>query len=251
MYRQSCFNELIEHNRIYQYFTDKMDVPSHLYKERIPKVCEAMDLNYELMQAILKTYDDSSEFPYREMEKFSIAEVLNYLKLTHKFYLNKKLPEMEQTAIQVFRKYNDTHTLLSLLCMFFTDYKKKLEEHIRYEERRLFPYIEKLIEIDSNGVGQQEILMVLNAFSAKSFIENHTNIEDELQEVRKTILKYTEHEKTPLPYRVFLSQLQYFEIELCKHALMEDNILIPRVIELEAHLLKKAASATLTKHNFS
>lgn len=251
LYNESSFAELIESNRIYQFFTEKMDVPIGLYNKPIKDVCHKMKLNAELIDALLKSYDDNFEFPYKKLNSFGVHELLAYLKLTHRFYLTKKLPEIEQSTLHVFDKYSSSHQLLVFLCVFFCDYKKKLEDHINYEEQKLFPYIQKLIQLDNGNETSENILIVLNSFSAKSFIQNHSPIEDELHEVRKTILKYTETKATPLPYRVFLSQLQYFEIELCKHAMIEDNVLIPKVIELEAKLLKKADGVTLNKLNFS
>jgi len=250
-YNESSFAELIESNRIYQFFTDKIDLPLDLYNKPIKDVCHEMDLDKNLINSLLQSYDDNYEFPYDELNTFSITDLLTYLRLTHRFYLSKKLPEIEQTVVHIFNKYNHSHKMLVYLCIFFCDYKKKLEEHINFEEKKLFPYIQKLTDLENANETSENVFMVLNSFSAKAFIQNHTQIEDDLQEVRKTILKYTESKATPLPYRVFLSQLQYFEVELCKHAMLEDNVLIPKVIELEAALLKKAASATLNKLNFS
>ncbi len=248
--KNRCLDELIEQNKIYLYLTEKMDIPKSLYSSSISTVCENMNWNCSWIESLLKAYDDSCEFPHEEFQKFSVNEILNYLKLTHEFYLDKKLPEIEQTALQVFIKYNDSHQTLGLLCLFFADYKRKLEDHINYEEKELFPYILKLSKLNKNST-EEEILNVLSSFSIRQFISNHTKIEDELQEVRKIILKYSGNKSTPLPYRIFLSQLHHFEIELAKHAMLEDEVLIPMVIAKESQLLTQAARMTLSKHNFS
>lgn len=230
MYKESSFSELIEHNFIYQYFTDKLDIPANSYKKPIAVVCDEQRLNSSLIQILLKTYDDTLEFPYEELSKFSIQEILNYLKLTHRYYLTKKLPEIEQTIIHLNDHYKNSHQLLVMLCLFFVDYKKKLEEHIKYEEKYLFPYIEGLcMAKPTSGLPK--------SFSAKEFVKNHTDIESDLNQVRQTILEFTGSQKTPLPYNVFLSQLHYFEIDLCKHAKIEDEVLIPMVLRLEEKIL--------------
>lgn len=229
MYKESSFSELIEHNVIYQYFTDKLDIPASSYKKPIAEVCEEQHLNKELIETLLKTYDETLEFPYDELNKFSVYEILDYLRRTHRYYLTRKLPEIEQTIFHLHDHYKSSHQLLVTLCLFFTDYKKKLEEHIRYEEKYLFPYIESLEDADRNS-------KTPSSFSAKLFVGNHTDIESDLKKVRQTILEYTGTEKTPLPYNVFLSQLHYFEIDLCKHAMIEDEVLIPMVIRLEEEM---------------
>ena len=230
MYKESSFSELIEHQFIYQYFTDKLDIPAGSYNKPIAVVCEEQHLNGSLIQVLLKTYDETLEFPYAELSKFGIREILNYLKLTHRYYLTKKLPEIEQTILHLSEHYKNSHQLLVMLCLFFVDYKKKLEEHIRYEESYLFPYIENLVK---GNLHRDSATL----FSAKVFSENHTDIESDLHRVRQTILKFTGSQKTPLPYNVFLSQLHYFEIDLCKHATIEDEVLIPMVMRLEEELM--------------
>lgn len=233
MYNQNSFNELIEENHIYHYLGDKFEIPQNLYKKTIGQVCIELKLNTDLIQTLLKSYDDNFEFPHEELNTFGITEILNYLKLSHRFYLHKKLPEIEQTILHLFNDYSDTHQLLMLMCHYFNEFKKKLVDHIQFEEKTLFPYIQKLVELENSSATRVKVDSVLNSFSAKTFHEQHTDIEADLQVVLKTILNCTKSEKTPLPYRVFLSQLHHFEIDLCKHAMIEDTILMKKVIELE------------------
>lgn len=246
-YTENTIKELVENNFVYQLLSDKLDIPAKDHYKTIEQVCTEKKMSVKLVETLIKAYDDSSEFPYNELNDLSVVELVSYLQKSHKFYLEKKLPEIEQTAIQVFNKYNDSHPLFAYLCLFFTDYKKRIEQHIKFEEEKLFPYIINLIKVDSAKASQTDIFVVLNAFSTCKFIQNHTHIEDELQEVRKIILKYSPQNKLPLPYKVFLNQLHYFEVELTKHAMIEDEVLIPKVIELEAHLLKKAAAMSFSK----
>ncbi len=107
-------------------------------------------------------------------------------------------------------------------------------EHIQHEEKILFPYIQKLVNLDQKLSCPIEIKSVLTSFSAKAFLQSHSDTEDDLQIIRKSILEYTPTHTPPLPYRVFLSQLYHFEVDLCKHAMIEDNVLIKKVLELEA-----------------
>ena len=250
MYEQSTIKELVESNTIYAFLNDKLDIHTNDYHKTFKQVCGEKNIDYFFIKKLLKAYDDSCKFPYDELNECSVYELLDYLKKSHTYYLKKKLPEMELTAIQVFKKYNETHPLLSYLCVFFNTYKKQLVQHIEFEEKKLFPYIAKLIDADNKNYSSLLILEVLNQFSTREFISNHTHVEEELQDVRKVILNYTSDTKVPLPFNVFLSQLHYFEIELIKHATIEDEILIPKVIELEAHLLKKAAKHSLTENSF-
>jgi regulator of cell morphogenesis and NO signaling len=243
-YKENTIKELVDHNALYHLVTDKLDIPEKEFSKTFHQLCTERNMSYEFIEKILKAYDTGYEFPYAELEQCSLTELVSYLQKSHNFYLKKKLPEMELTSISVFNKYHDSHTLISYLCLFFNDYKKRIVEHIKFEESQLFPYVINLLNTDSGNFDQNYIFNALNSFSAKQFLQNHTHLEDELQEVRQVILKYSEKNKSPLPFKIFLTQLHHFEIELTKHAIIEDEIFIPKVIELEAHLLKKVAKST-------
>lgn len=123
------------------------------------------------------------------------------------------------------------------MCHYFVEFKNKLVEHIKFEEKILFPYIQKLISF-SVETSDEEIISLIESFSTKTFIEKHTDIEEDLVLVRKTIVSYSETKKTPLPYNIFLSQIKHFEIDLNKHAMIEDQILIKKVNEIELNYQK-------------
>ena len=184
----------------------------------------------------LDLYSNDEGFPFEKMKKFSIEEILNYLQATHRYYLTKKLPEIEQSLVHIFSKYGQSHQLLASLAYFFNDYKTNLIEHIRLEERELFPYIHKLIEA-SKVLPEGEKLNVDTNFRIKKFIEAHSPIEDELQEVSQLIRRYSGEESMPLPYKIFLNQVEFLELELRKHAIIEDHVLVPMAIELEKKLI--------------
>ncbi len=251
MYKQNTISELLENNRLYCMLSDKLDIRTDDYNKTLMQVCKEKEMDFTFIETLLKTYDDTCKFPIEELNECSVFELLDYLKKSHQFYLFKKLPEMELTALEVFKQYNQSHPLLSYLCVFFNSYKKQLVDHINFEEKKLFPYISSLIRIDSENAPAGQILSVLEQFSAREFISKHSNIESELQDVRKSILNYSDSGNTPLPFKIFLNQLHYFEQDLNRHAIIEDEILIPKVIELEAHLLKKAAKHSLQENSFA
>lgn len=232
-YQELTLQSMIHQNASMQLFCDKFEIPQSERIVPIKQLKQEGPLKTEIIQVLLKTYDEHFEFPYEELNTFSIAELLDYLKLTHRFYLQKKLPEIEQTIQNLFQDYATADPLLVILYSFFVQYKAKLERHIRFEEKSLFPYIETLLEIEA---GRENVTLLeerYSGFSAKQFLTAHNDVEEDLKTVRQTIEQHIHQHKIPLPFRIFQSQLQHFEIDLCKHAIIEDEILLPKVLELE------------------
>ncbi len=170
------------------------------------------------------------------MESFSVLELLDFLKVSHKYYLSKKLPEIEQSLLHITNRFSETHHVLTSLAVFFNSYKNKLIRHIRKEDQFLFPFIENLVNAQNNNLAGDELAALLSQNTLAEFEENHDPVEDELGEVIQMIYKLSDTENLPMPFRVFLNQISFFELELRKHAVIEDEVLLPKVQELEKFL---------------
>jgi len=225
-------NDFIDTSKVYQLVTERFEAKPDSDGKPFQKMGNSIDMNPELIELILDLYNNDEDFPFEKMQKFSIEEILSYLQATHRYYLTKKLPEIEQSLVHIFSKYGQSHQLLASLAYFFNEYKTNLIEHIRLEERDFFPYIRTLIEVSKGPVEEKKSALKPD-FSIKKFIDAHSPIEDELEEVSKLITRYSGNEPMPLPYKIFLNQVSFLELELRKHAIIEDYVLVPMAIELE------------------
>lgn len=205
--------------------------------DRLEATSPTIDLDKELINQLLALYDDdTSEDKIKDIRKFSLKEILSYLQASHNYYLTKKLPEIEQSIQQIFTKYAQSNQLLVTLVYFFNHYKEHLIEHIKLEEKVFFPYIRKLIRAKEKETSTEELDNLLSNNEVKMFNEQHDPVEDELKQVSQIVREYTQDQELPLPFRVFLNQVEIFELDLRKHALIEDYVLIPMVKELEKDL---------------
>ncbi len=193
-------------------------------------------ISEDSLQLLLNMIQEGfTEFPEELLQKVSIQDLLNALKKAHGVYLNTKLPEIEQSIYNLYSKQTNSDNVLLMLCGFFISYQKKLVAHIQYEEVFLFPYIQSLLEFQKTG---KEIDRTrFGNFTLKQFFENHSNLEEDLIEVRRKIDEHIQRQKTPFAFRIFMTQLEHFEKDLAVHAVLEDEVLLPRLVDLELHLL--------------
>ena len=99
-----------------------------------------------------------------------------------------------------------------------------MENHFEYEEQTVFPYILGLAEGERSGGYQIEI-----------FEENHTNIEDKLNDLKNILIKYFPG-KSSLEERIhLLFNIFDMEVDIDKHTLLEDLVLVPKVRNIERH----------------
>jgi regulator of cell morphogenesis and NO signaling len=170
------------------------------------------------------------------MENFSVVELLKFLKVSHQYYLSKTLPEIEQSLLHITGRYSEVQRMLTSLAFFFNSYKNRLVSHMQKEDEILFPFIDGLVLAKKGELSAVEVSFLLTKNIINDFEENHDAVEDELSEVIKVLFKLSSTKNIPLPFRVFLNQISFFELELRKHAIIEDEVLLPKVKELEKRL---------------
>ncbi len=211
------------------------DLTDRLLKERLNNRPVLTSSEEALNQLVDLAKDGLTEFPKELIQEIAIQDLLGSLKKSHGIYLNTKLPEIEQSIYNLYSKQANSDNVLLMLCGFFISYQKKLLAHIQYEEVFLFPYIQSLLELQKTGTPIDRERF--GNFTLKQFFENHSNLEEDLNGVRNKITENIEGLKTPLAFRIFLTQLEHFEKDLAVHAALEDEVLLPRLVELEVHLL--------------
>jgi len=228
------YEELISTTKMYELVTERLDVAALEQKSS-----DGIELNHELVELILDLYDADSEsdFFQEKLRKFSLEEIVAYIHASHRYYLTKKIPELEQSLLHIFSKYGQTHQLLASLAMFFNQYKNKLVHHFKLEEKLVLPYIKQLIDAKNGNLTPEEQKALLEKSSIQAFRDGHDEVEEELKEVSVIIHNYVDKDhQLPLPYRIFLNQVELFEMELRKHQIIEDHVLVPLAEELEKKL---------------
>ena len=92
----------------------------------------------------------------------------------------------------------------------------------------MFPYIEALVRGELSADPE-----AFSGFNTQVFLDSHTDVEVELNRVRNVIATSLKDKEIPLPFRVFIHQLEQFEADLWKHAMIEDEVLLLKVQEFE------------------
>lgn len=194
----------------------------------------------EELNQLLSDFD--ADLLCSQMESLSVDQLVKFLRVSHAYYLSKKLPEIEQSLGHIVDKFGSSHSLLAGLAVYFNNYKKKLVKHIRMEEETFFPFVETLVKAQEGVFTREEIELLLKNTTVDDFEDNHDSVEDELREVGQIIREYAVKSDTIFPFRVFLNQVLLFEYELRKHAVIEDMVLLKKVTEIEKELRNSLAA---------
>lgn len=182
----------------------------------------ANGIDPQYFEEIVKMFEGNIEEACTNLKRFPLNTNLEYLQSTHRYYIRKRLLEIEHTITLAF----SVEEVNVAIQKYFQNIKNSLLEHIGVEERMLFPYLKSLI----NGTYGH----IANGYSIASYLASHNiEVEKMIIEAKNLIAKVPKNTTIQMPYSLLMKMLETFEIELCVHALVEDMVLIPQGMELE------------------
>lgn len=191
----------------------------------------------ELIHELTIAFEMPGEFNPKAFMHFPTTLITDYIRKTHRLYLFRKLPEMEQSIHLLLQDYSYDHPLLSILLDFYSSYKINLSLHICEEEQHLLPYVDYLLQTERSGLDSYQFFFQSQRYSLLEFEQDHhDDTEKDLKEIRETILLYNPPATNTSPYRILIQQLQNFERDLTVHGLIEDHVLLPKMKVTEGFL---------------
>ena len=171
------------------------------------------------------------ELEVNNFEAYSVEILIDFLKVSHKRFINQSIPKIEQNflmLVKYFDENNDLKTLFNLFLKFQIDFK----HHIAIEEKTIFPYSEVLHKASISSSMETILLIHFSKYSISDFVSSHENNECYLTEIIFLLVQQDTLKDHPV-YNILLKQICQFDNELKTHGWVEDNVLVKKVKEIE------------------
>lgn len=195
--------------------------------------CRLKGINSKFVLGILDSFENGGQGQKGKFAQFSAPVIVDYLRRTHTLYLEKKLPEIEQSLNHLVYGYQYHQPYLVAIKALFDRYKQNLIVHIEEEEKNFFPHALYVFDQYHRGGCLNKFSKKLRKYSVNDFAHHHDDTETELMLIREAIIKYSPKEVEASLHRVLMSQIESFVHDLNIHAMIEDEVLVPKIIELE------------------
>lgn len=219
----------------------RFDIKLGFGDKTVKEICEINNINVDFFLEIVNSFIDEDYSPKKQMQKFSLELIINYLRKTHDFYLDNKIPEIAALIDKMIKNSDEEHRKsLLMIKTFFNQYRDELSSHIEREEKVVYPYILELEKVYNNplSLSKNEIKELMK-YSIDDYEDEHDNISEKVFDLKSIIIKYLPpQDDYKISYRV-LAQLDRLEQDIMDHSEMEDRILVPKVRNLENELKAK------------
>ncbi len=233
-------NELVAENHIRASVLYYFGVKFYDYEaSTLEEVCHRNGLKAENVTKALNLVNDASENTLNQLRNFPVELLIEYLKHAHYLFVKKRLPYISQlidglTEVN-FRYKALANDLKAIFPMFVEDFV----HHIYEEEDTVFTYISQLKNFEETGKKSSDVLYAMKRFSISDFALDHEVHEHEMDGFRQITNNYQYCDEADLHIKVLYSELKRFEEDLLIHAKIENDLLIPKAMQLEREVKLK------------
>lgn len=199
----------------------------------IRQLCHINNIDVTFFLEIINVFRNENYFSEKKLLDFSVTIVIDYLRKTHKYYLDYVLPEQERLIdLFILNCQNDSKEN-ELIRKFYNKFRTEFIHHVQIEETQVFPYILQLNEAVFNSFVRNRFLTEYNGLSIKGFEQEHGDMDEKMFDLKNILIKYLPPNYDLNVGNSLLASLFMFEKDMKNHSRIEDKILMPKVRQLE------------------
>lgn len=198
----------------------------------VKQVCDDQNVDTNTFLAVVNFTING----YREMDdvsRLSVPTLLQYLKASHDYFIGFQLPFIRKELVDAL---DENDNLARLILKLYDEYSRSVTQHMKYEEKTVFPYVESLL------AGKPMANYAIDMYS-----KHHGQESSKLRELKSIIIKYfpgdslRNNQLSATLYDIYNN-----EEWLALHAEVEDKIFIPAIKYLEEKSRQSDVSAKIS-----
>jgi regulator of cell morphogenesis and NO signaling len=184
---------------------------------------------HEAMQA------DTSTQAAQNWTTATLSELADHIEAKHHTFMKEQLPRLSQMLAKVKRAHGDNHgEMLTELEDVYLSLREEIEMHLMKEEHILFPYIRQ-IEAYTQQKGPKPHVHCGSVANPITQMEHeHENAGRALERMRELTNNYVVPDDGCATFAALYEGLAAIEDDLHEHIHLENSILFPKAVDLEA-----------------
>jgi len=201
-------------------------------EKSLAQACSAAKVNLqEVAEALTKPQSQGDNCDW---QKATLAQLTKHIAEKHHGYVRQEIQRLGPLCAKVAGVHGENHPELAQVQSSFHALSEELTTHLMKEERMLFPYIEQLeLATDSGShLAASPFGTVKNP--VRMMMMEHDSAGELLRKMREISKNYALPADACMSFQMLYRALEEFEADLHQHIHLENNILFPRAVELEA-----------------
>lgn len=198
-------------------------------EKTIYEVCRQNNVDVDTFLTVLNYVKDGAEKRQQRIDNISVENLLDYLKRTHKYFLDFLLPSIRFHLLNAI-DCSEKNEVAFLVLKFFDEYVEEVRKHMEYEESTTFTFVKKIL------AGE-----IVNLDNSHLLSRHHESIENKLKELKNLFMQYYPAKENNEKLNGVIISIYQCEEDMSIHCLVEDYIFSPAVRRLD-HLNRQKKS---------
>jgi len=219
--------DIINQNHLLLPILNRFEIHLGIENKTVEYLAKENNINIDFLLVILNAFHNKDYFPIDKIQHFPLILIVEYLKKTHQYYLTYIFPRLEKLLSMLIQSYRNDGKNIDIINSFYKKFKLELLNHIKDEEENIFPII---LDLENN-------IQKKSDFEPINILKIHTNVDDEINDLKNLIIKYLKPNYDIHICNEFLSEIYRFHKDLKDHERIEDLVLFPKLKSLEKDFL--------------
>lgn len=205
-------------------------------KRQLTEACESAGLEVENLMSMLAvlSWASGKAKDTVDFQELSLTGLITHILETHHTFTKSEMDRLTALIDKVRTAHGVNHPELSKVADLFQRLCAELKPHMFKEEQVLFPYIVRMDEASSQNKFRPFAPFGVVDNPIRMMEKEHETAGTILHELRATTSDYNVPTDGCFSYQTLYRALADFEKDLYQHIHLENNILFPKAIELEA-----------------
>jgi len=163
-----------------------------------------------------------------------LSDLTRHIRERHHRYVREAIARVQTLLDKVVTKHGENHPEITDIQRLFTEVGREMIMHMQKEEQILFPYIDALEKAASTHGSMEPPFFQTVRNPIHTMMKEHESAGELVKQIRKVSSEYKAPADACTSYKALYQDLQAFEADLHQHVHLENNILFPRAVEMEA-----------------
>lgn len=166
--------------------------------------------------------------------KSSVADLIQHIVIKHHRFTREELARLQPLLQKVLAKHGPNHPELEEIQALFHGLVQEMTMHMMKEEHMLFPYIDQLEDAANAGRRPAPPMFGTVQNPVRMMMLEHDSASQAMKAMRRLSDGFTTPVEACMSFRALYEGFREFEADLHQHIHLENDILFPRAVELEA-----------------
>lgn len=200
----------------------------------LTQACESAGVEVDNILSMLTDLSESDSNAKVDFQQLSPKELITHIVDTHHAFTKSEIDRLGALIEKVCGVHGSNHTELLMVRDLFQRLAADLTPHMFKEEQVLFPYVVRLEESATQNQRRPFAPFGTVNNPIRMMMMEHDVAGSLLRELRSVTSDYRLPQDACISYQTLYQALENFEKDLHQHIHLENNILFPKAIELEA-----------------